>query len=179
MNEELIEMEKTFFIGLNHKGSISENAEEFEDEVNNLWLELSNFCEEKWDLIDDDIVNPQFSYEIQIWKPEDLEENGTLDVFAGLEVEDLNSIPLQFTGKVLSAGKYLKFTLEGEEIHGWEEFILQEWLPDSEYWLRSFDDYVFHVQRFHEEKFKGIENIAESELDILLPVEKVEEELKE
>ncbi|MEF8832632.1 MAG: GyrI-like domain-containing protein [Candidatus Thermoplasmatota archaeon] len=179
MEYEIVEKEKMNLVGLNYHGSITENGVAFEEKVEGLWRRLSEFCMNRWDSIEKSIINPQLSYEIQVWNEEELEESGKMNVFVGVEFKDLESFPVQLVGKVLPSGKYLSFDLEGEEIHGWEEYLLQEWFPESDYWLRSFDDQLFHIQCFHENKFKGIENIEESELKVLVPVEEIDQEIRE
>ncbi len=130
----------------------------------------------RWDSIENSVIYPELSYEIQIWNEDELVESGLMSIFVGLEVDDLENIPLKLVGKVLPSSKYISFTLTGEEIKDWEDLILQEWLPESDYWLRSFEEQIFHVQCFHEEKFKGIENIEDSQLRVLIPVEEVDNE---
>ncbi len=174
MDYELIEKENMYFIGFSYRGTIKENLDQFQNQVDDCWNTLADFCVNRWAHIEDEIIDPKLSYEIQLWNKEELEQNGLLNIFVGLEVKDLETIPIEMTGKLLPKGKYILFNLKGEEIHGWEDFILQEWLPESNYWLRMFNEHLFHVQRFHEDRFKGVENIEESELDILVPVEKVD-----
>ncbi len=179
MDYEIVEKEKIRIAGLNYHGSITENGVAFEERVEDLWRKLSEFCMNKWDSIEESVINPKLSYEVQVWNEQELEESGRMDVFVGLEFEDLESIPLPLVGKVLPGGKYISFVLQGEEIEGWEEYLLQEWFPESDYWLRSFEDQLFHVQCFHEDKFRGVENIEESELEVLIPVEEIDRELIE
>ena len=179
MEYELIEKEKIKLIGLNYHGSIAENGVAFEEMVEDLWRRLSEFCINRWESIEDEVINPEHSYEVQVWNEEELEKSGQMNVFVGFEFADLERIPVQLVAKVLPGGKYLAFTLEGEEIRAWEEYLLREWFPGSDYWLRSFDEQLFHVQCFHENKFKGIDNLEESELKVLVPVEEIDQEIME
>jgi len=179
MEYEVVEKEKMKIVGLNYHGSITENDIAFEEKVEDLWRRLSEFCINRWQSIEEEVINPELSYEIQVWNEEELEESGQMNIFVGFEFEDLESIPVQLIGKVLPGGKYLSFILQGEEIRDWEGYLLQEWFPESDYWLRSFDDQLFHVQCFHENKFKGIDNLEESELKVLIPVEEIDQDVKE
>lgn len=179
MEYEIIEKESMNLVGMNYHGSITEDDVAFEEKVEDLWRRLSDFCMNRWESIEKSVLNPELSYEVQVWNEEELEESGRMNVFVGVEFKDLESIPVQLVGKALPGGKYLSFILEGEEIQGWEEYLLQEWFPESDYWLRPFDDQLFHIQCFHEDRFKGIENIEESELKVLVPVEEIDQELKE
>lgn len=179
MEHKIVEKEEMKLIGLNYHGSITENDAAFEEKVEDLWRRLSEFCITKWDSIEDKVVDPELSYEVQVWNEEELDQSGKMDIFVGMESKDLENIPLELVAKVLPEGKYLSFTLEGEEIQGWEEYLLQEWFPESDYWPRTFGDRLFHVQCFHKEKFKGVENIEESELKVLIPAEEVDQEMIE
>ncbi len=179
MEYEIIEKERMKLAGFDYRGSMLDEKESFEKKIENLWGTLSEFCVNKWLSIDDEVVDPKYSYEVQVWNEEELDQEGKLEVFVGFELEDIDEIPVELVNKVLPATKYISFQLKGEEIETWEEDILQDWIPDSDYWIRSFDEYLFHIQCFHEEKYKGIDNIEDSELEVLIPVEKVDEELKE
>ncbi|MEF8874206.1 MAG: GyrI-like domain-containing protein [Candidatus Thermoplasmatota archaeon] len=173
MDYELIKKENMYLAGLQYYGTIEQQDIKIENCIDDLWLRFAKFCRNKWGTIEDKVVDPDLSYEIQIWNEEELKKEGKLSIFVGVEFEDLDEIPLELSGKVLPAGKYISFKLKGEEIKTWEEDILQDWFPHDDYWFRSFGDYLFHVQCFHEEKFKGVENLEESELEVLVPVDEV------
>jgi len=174
MENELIDKEKVYIVGLQHHGSMLDRKDPIEDQIELLWRSFSDFCQNNWSEIQDKVLNPKLSYEVQRWNEEELEDSGDLYVFVGVEVEDLDYIPLELSGKVIPGGKYLSFKLKGEEIKTWEEDILQDWFPHDDYWIKSFDDYLFHIQCFHEERFKGVENLDDSELTVLVPVEEVD-----
>ncbi len=173
MDHELIEKEKMYLVGLQHHGSMLGSKDPIEDRIETLWKRFSSFCRDNWPDIEDKVVHHKLSYELQIWNEEELQESGDLYVFVGVEFEDLEDVPLELSGKVLPAGKYISFKLQGEEIKTWEEDILQDWFPRDDYWIRSFGDNLFHLQCFHEDKFKGVENLEQSELEVLVPVDEV------
>ena len=179
MEYEIVKKEKIKLMGLNYHGSITENGVAFEERVEDIWRRLSEFCMNKWESIEESVINPELSYEIQLWNEKELEESGQMSVFVGVEFDNLESIPIELVGKVLPGDKYISFVLEGEEIHGWEEFLLQEWFPESNYWMKSFDEQLFHIQCFHEHRFKGIDKLEESELKVLVPVEEIDQEIRE
>ncbi len=173
MEYEVIKKEKMYLAGLQYYGDIEQEDMTIEDQIDRLWFRFATFCRSRWSIIEDKVVCPDLSYEIQIWDEEELKKEGKLSIFVGVELEDLDDIPLELSGKVLPAGKYISFKLKGEEIKTWEEDILQDWFPHDDYWIRYFEDKVFHVQCFHEEKFRGVENLEGSELKVLVPVEEV------
>ncbi len=173
MEYELIEKENMYFAGFQHRGFMNEESSVQED-IDSLWNSLARFCKNRWNSIEDSVVDPNFSYEIQAWNDDELKEEGRFYVFVGVELEDLTSLPLELSGKVLPPSKYISFELKGDEIRTWEEDILQDWFPRDDYWIRYFEDYMFHIQCFHEERFKGIENLEDSKLKVLVPVVEVE-----
>lgn len=179
MNYELLERDKMKLIGLTRRGSILEDEQSFQKEIEELWGKLSDFCVNRWPSIGEKVINPEMSYEVQVWNEEELNQNGRLEVFVGFQIEDVNDVPVDLVSKTLPSTKYISFELQGNEIRTWEEDILQDWIPDSDYWVRSFDEYLYHVQCFHEEEYKGIDNLEESQLTVLVPVEEIDEELKE
>jgi predicted transcriptional regulator YdeE len=70
--------------------------------------------------------------------------------------------------KLLPAVTYAVFTLRGEAIVGdWGREIYEEWLPNSVYELAG----QFHIQ-YHDGSFKGFDRLAESSLDVYVPVKR-------
>lgn len=173
MEHELIEKEKMYLAGLQHTGFMDDEGS-VEEEIDELWNRFAQFCRSRWEDIEDRVIDPYVSYEIQIWNEEQLKEEGKLYTFVGVEMQDIETLPLQLCGKVLPESKYLAFRLEGEEIKTWEEDILQDWFPRDDYWIRDYEGFIFHIQCFHEEKFKGVEDLENSELKVLIPVHEVD-----
>ena len=68
--------------------------------------------------------------------------------------------------KVLPPTKYAVFTLAGEEITSdWHQMIHRDWLPDSGYQIA----YDYAIERY-DERFKGLDKIADSVLEVYIPV---------
>ena len=97
-------------------------------------------------------------------------ESGAFRTFIGVDVKDFEYIPIDLTAKVIPASTYVNFKLEGEEINEWEDLIYNQWLPDSDYYLRMVNGYLFDYQRYDEEEFKGIEDLEGSKLDVYVPI---------
>jgi AraC family transcriptional regulator len=86
----------------------------------------------------------------------------------GVEVSDLEGLPLELSIKVLPAGTYAVFTLQGTEItSNWPDTIYKGWLPQSGY----EEAHKFTVERYDGERFKGVDD-PESELEIWVPIRK-------
>ena len=75
-------------------------------------------------------------------------------------------VPVELVVKALPVVEYAAFTLCGEEIvFDWNQTIYQGWLPGSGY--ESAYDYLIEC---YDERFKGLEQIAESTLEVYVPV---------
>jgi predicted transcriptional regulator YdeE len=80
-------------------------------------------------------------------------------------------VPVELLVKVLPPTQYAVFTLHGEEITSdWPRRIYQEWLPGSGY--EPTHQYNF---QYYDERFKGIDKINESTIDVYVPVKRVDE----
>lgn len=172
MEAEIIEMDTLNLIGMEFYGLVEEQKEE--NPMENLWNRFMKFSQEKWNLIQDSVKNPDLSYEVHIWNPQEIDDTGKFHVFIGLEADELDFMPLELVRKKLPSSKYAKFTLKGGEINEWESLIYEDWFKDSEYVLQLFEGYQFHIQRYDEKRFKGIDNLEDSELEVFIPVIKEE-----
>ena len=104
-------------------------------------------------------------YEGFIYHPETL-QTGEFEVFAGIEVTEFGNLPPKVVAKMLPACRYAVFTLVGQEIvSDWEFQLDAEWLPNLGV-KRSMD---FSIQRY-DARFKGMDAVDESELDVLIPL---------
>jgi predicted transcriptional regulator YdeE len=104
-------------------------------------------------------------FEVHLEHPE-TQSKGLFEVFVGVPVEGLGDLPVELVVKVLPSTPYAVFTLRGTAITGdWGREIYQEWLPQSAY--REAYPYSF---QYYDERFKGLEQIEESILDIYVPV---------
>lgn len=95
--------------------------------------------------------------------------NGEWSYIAGVEVNNIDSIPPGMVGRVIPAATYAVFTHTGPltTLHNTFENIHQIWLPDSGY--EKAADYDFE---YYDERFKHM--AEDSELDIWVPVKSKE-----
>ncbi len=113
------------------------------------------------------LVDPNVALEIHLYT-EETAEKGLFEVFVGVRVSRLEDVPLECTVKMLPATDYAICTLHGDEITSdWGKLIYQDWLPASGY--RSAADYAIQA---YDARFKGLDQIAGSVLDVYVPVEK-------
>lgn len=107
-------------------------------------------------------------YEVHI-KPDQMNESGGYEVFAGIQVEALDVIPVECVGKVLPQTQYAEFTLTGEEITSdWYSWIYEGWMPHSGYEPSS--GYSIKVYNKIPE---GFEHVKKASFKVLVPIRKV------
>ncbi len=142
----------------NHGGWSAEN------EIGRLWQRWFDYLQKAGETFLH-IRDFNVQYEFQIYHPETI-QTGEFEIFVGLEVTQLDHLPLHVVGKILPAGRYAVFTLVGEEIAtDWTWKLDHEWLPQLGV-QRSMD---FSIQRY-DSRFKGLDRVAESELDVYIPL---------
>lgn len=104
------------------------------------------------------------AYELHL-QPEDYQETGKFYVYVGIEVKNLDEMPIEMFCKALPPTKYAVFTFKGEDMFNGGEYIWNEWLPNSGY----DEAYPYMVLAYHKNRYKGMEDPG-SEIDFLVPV---------
>jgi AraC family transcriptional regulator len=136
-----------------------------ENEIGRLWARFMAFLGEHRSRIRH-VTSWDVMVELHVEHPETA-QTGEFEVFVGLEVERLEDVPVELTCKVLPATTYARFTLRGEQITSdWNKWM-SEWMSNAGY-RRA---YPYGYQRYGE-RFKGMERVEESVLDVYVPVEK-------
>jgi predicted transcriptional regulator YdeE len=105
-------------------------------------------------------------YEVHIYGIE-TRSKGYFEVFVGEEVNTAQ-LPVTLNSKFIPAADYLKITLVGKEITGdwWHKLDTEIMSPsgpkrNSAYLIQAYD-----------ERFKGMDRIEDSILDVYIPIEK-------
>ena len=136
-----------------------------ENEIGRVWQRLMTYLENHGSRVKH-VKDAGLSYEVHIGQ-EETDSRGHIEVFVGMEVEKLEDVPVELLVKILPSTKYAVFTLKGEQITSdWSKTIYHEWLPQSGY--GQVHRYGFQC---YDHRFKGLDNIDESELDIYVPIE--------
>jgi predicted transcriptional regulator YdeE len=164
MEPILVEKGQILLLGVNFFGDPFTMTGWTEDnEIHRLWKRLEAFLGQNLERVN--IKNPGVGYEV--WSSdEETAAKGLFDIFAGVEIENLNDVPVELLVKVLPRTQYAVFTFQGEEITSdWPRLIYQEWLPSSGYELA----YQYNFQ-YYDKRFKGVDKIAESVIDVYVPV---------
>jgi predicted transcriptional regulator YdeE len=135
-----------------------------ENEIGRLWNRFMAYMAQHSERIKH-ITNPEVWYEVHIWH-EETAAKGHFEVFVGAEVEQLENVPIEVSVKMLPPIKYAVFTLKGKQIvSDWSRTIYSEWMPGSGY--QEAYAYMFQL---YDQRFKGLENLDASALDVYIPV---------
>lgn len=134
-----------------------------ENEIGRLWNRFIEYRGKNPTVIKY-IQNEHVAYELHIEHAE-TKQTGEYEVFVGVQVENLENIPVEITIKILPPATYAVFTLHGTEITSDWNRMIGEWLRQTGY--RKAFNYGF---QYYDKRFKGIQNVEESVLDIYIPV---------
>ena len=137
-----------------------------QNEIGRLWNRFMAYLTEHHHQIEH-ITGDRVMYEVHI-SHEETGVTGEHEVFVGLEVDDLEEVPVELLVKVLPAVTYAVFTLRGTQIiSDWTQMVLTDWMPGSGYEMA----HQYSIQRY-DERFKGVDHIEESVLDVYVPVKR-------
>ncbi|MBN1877575.1 MAG: GyrI-like domain-containing protein [Anaerolineae bacterium] len=135
-----------------------------ENEIGRLWTRWMVYLEQTRHLFQI-VKETDVMYEVHIYHTE-TPKTGEFEVFVGIEITRLEGVPPEVVIKRMPAGRYAIFTLIGEEITAdWTWQLDSEWLPA----LGVRRCTAFSIQRY-DARFKGMEAIADSELDVYIPL---------
>jgi DNA gyrase inhibitor GyrI len=168
MKARLVEMPALWLVGFDFFGDPfrSHGGWSAENEIGRLWQRWMNYLETAPSSLDA-VKEMAVMYEVHIYHPETL-QTGELEVFTGVEVAQVQvmELPLEVVVKRVPGGRYAVFTLTGEEIvSDWLWQLDTEWLP-----ALGVQRLATHSFQRYDARFKGMDRIAESELDVYIPL---------
>jgi predicted transcriptional regulator YdeE len=136
---------------------------EAENEIGCLWTRLMKYMSENGEKIQH-LTQPGVAYEVHIYNEETITQ-GVFEVFAGVPVEKLEDVPVELLIRILPPSEYAIFTFKGEE-------ITSDWHMQIDQWIAAAGYQRAHPFSFQylDERFKGVDNLAESILDVYMPV---------
>ena len=137
-----------------------------DNQIGLLWKRLMAYFQKNPDLAY--LLSARNWYEVHIYSDE-TQTRGLFEVFVGVECapDQIATLPPQLLVKNLPETQYAVFTFQGEEISADWEKILSDWLTSSGY--QSTGNYNF---QFYDDRFKGLDHLAESVLDVYVPIKK-------
>ena len=171
MVPKIISSKKILLAGLSFFGDPFSQASSWdeENEIGRLWNRFYSILERSQDTIKYKKDESRF-IEIHLYHNNTF-DTGEYEIFCGIVVEKLVDIPLEFVIKILPITEYAIFTIKGKKITemDWYKNIFDDWLPQVGYEPRfqySFQSY--------DERFKGLNDLENSELDFYFPVKKIQ-----
>ena len=165
MKPEVVVREKTYLAGYSFYGDpfAASGAWTEENEIGRLWKRFMDFFEKRSAEIPPSAV-PGIGYELHIWD-RDVMESGQYEVFVGMKVDKLADIPIDLSVKVVPEAKFAVFTLSGDLITKDLSATMSQWLEAEG--LRQTGNFVYNL---YDERYKGMDNLAESEIEVYVPV---------
>lgn len=166
MDTKIVERDRLLLAGFSFFGDPFSLAGDWmeENEIGRLWKRFMRYLEERRELLAPLTVD-EVAYEVHTYD-EETRQTGNFQVFVGREIRRVDELPVELLVKVLPPSLYAVFTLRGVEITSdWPQVIYGEWLPDSGY--APLHAYTFQQ---YDARFKGMDRIAESVLDVYVPV---------
>lgn len=154
-------------VGMSFYGNPFSRASAWDEdnEIGSLWKRFLALRQENPASIRNLADDGSVGYELHILAPES-EKTGRYEVFVGVEVLDLEAVPLLCCAKFLPPADYAILTVSGEEIRGdGMAGLYSEFLPGIG---RRADD-SFSFERY-DRRFKGMDRLAESEMEYFIPL---------
>jgi AraC family transcriptional regulator len=169
MEPKIIEKGQMILVGLSFYGDPFEASAGWmeENEIGRLWNRFMTLLADQGQRIKH-VKGDHVAYEVHI-ESEETAKTGNHEVFVGVEVAQLEDTPVELLVKVLPSTTYAVFTFRGNQITSdWSRTIYHEWMPVSSYQVA----YRYGIQ-LYDQRFKGLDNLDESELDVYVPVKLV------
>jgi predicted transcriptional regulator YdeE len=164
----ILEKPQTLLVGLSFFGDPFATSAGWteENEIGRLWNRFMTYMSAYPHQIKH-LVNREQAYEVHLEHEETLEK-GYYEVFVGMEVAQIEDVPIELLVKVLPPATYAVFALKGQQITSDWDRIIGQWMSGAGY-ERAYP-YGFEL---YDRRFKGLDKIEESELDVYLPIKKL------
>ncbi len=168
MQPRIIESRQITLVGMSFYGDPFDTHTGWDEDnqIGLLWKRLFAFFNSN--AVFSSLSKSSVWYEVHIQSDES-KVKGLFEVFVGVEciLDWLPQLPPQLLVKNLPSTDYAIFTFEGQQISSDWEKILDDWMKVSGY--QSTGSYNF---QYYDERFKGLDRISESILDVYIPIKK-------
>jgi predicted transcriptional regulator YdeE len=167
MEPTIVEKEQMMLVGFSFFGDpFAESGGWTEgNEIGRLWDRFGTYMANNANRIKY-VVDNEVGYEIHIYHDETASK-GHYEVFVGIEVGQLEDVPVETLVKVLPPARYAVFNLRGQQITSDWHLLIEEWMSKEGY--QQAHNYGF---QYYDSRFKGLERIDESEIDVYVPIKK-------
>ena len=139
----------------------------YENEIGKLWNRFMESSRNNWKLLQESIKKMGYSYEVHI-EPEEYKETKKYYVFVGMEITEIEEIPIEMFIKTLPESKYLTFTTKMADKDNCED-VFWEWMPNNGY----MQAHPFMLQGYDGKRYKGLDN-PKSEIDWFIPIKPIQ-----
>ena len=169
MQPLIIKKPEIFIVGMSFYGDpfSTRSGWDAENEIGRVWTRFMQYLKLNGEEIQH-IVTPGVFYEVHIYNDETATK-GNFEVFVGAPIDHLEATPVELLVKVLPPSTYAVFTFQGDEITSDWHMAIDQWIGDARY-QRA---HPFSFQ-YYDDRFKGVDKIAQSTLDVYMPVEPVD-----
>jgi predicted transcriptional regulator YdeE len=139
-----------------------------ENEIGRLWNRLFTYLTDHRGSLPQG-ADDSLAYEVHV-ECDETASKGYREVFVGIEVGTLDEIPVELLVKALPPSQYVVFTLQGEHIASDWSRMISDWMAANGY--TAAHRYGFQL---YDRRFKGLDNLEASELDVYLPIRPLNE----
>ena len=176
MRIDIVELEKIYLLGVSFYGAPFAKTRSWsaENEIGILWKRFMDLNKTHGEFLSQFCPPGEF-YEVHIDTAETA-DRGFFEIFVGVKLRWSSPTPLlfppEFSLKTFAGGAHARITLLGEEIKGdWYERTSALWDERPE--RRDYEILSGYGLQFYDKRFKGLDRLAESELDAYLPLRKI------
>lgn len=167
MKTELVSLDSLLLGGVNFYGDpvSTKGGWDAENEIGKTWNRFVEFITQN--TMRPYSLHKRYMYEVHIYGGETAAK-GYFEVFVGEEVNTAQ-LPVSLSAKYIYAADYLKITLSGKEITGdWWQKLDTDIIPSIG--VKRNPAYLIQA---YDERFKGMDRIEDSILDVFIPIKKV------
>ena len=156
-------------LGCVYFGDPFHSAEEwsYENEIGKLWQRFGALSYKYNVLLNKICVNNNIAWELHL-EPDEFKETKNYYVMVGMEINNIEEIPLEMFIKILPKTNYLVFTSTMENKFELGAYIYKEWMPKNDY----DQAFPYVLQLYDRRRYKGLED-PESEIDWYIPIKKM------
>ena len=169
MEATVVKKSGIYLVGMSFYGDPFARASAWDEdnEIGALWKRFGSYCAAEPSAFAAPADDGKAGYELHI-RHEETAKTGRYEVFVGLAVRSLAVVPVRLSAKILAPAEYAVITVRGDETDGdWMRKMFEEVVPGLG---RAVDEKAgFSFERY-DERFKGMDALAESEFEYYIPL---------
>ncbi len=169
MEARVVKSDGILLVGMSFYGDPFERASAWDEdnEIGALWKRFGSYCAAEPSAVAARADDGTVGYELHIRHAETA-KTGRYEVFVGVEVRSLEAVPIRLSAKVLPPADYAVITVRAYEMDGdWMRKMFEEVVPGLG---RSVDEAAAFSFERYDERFRGMDTLAESAFDYYIPL---------